>query len=228
MSQSGIYFIHLINFSDEKKLLFPKYRTRFILCGVRIFEYERWGLERNLSRVLTTRSMTWCQSQKNMLCRPYFIKLTTKCWTLLSLFFSFLFFSMRRFHWNRFVLKKARIHGEHSGAVSPNFLCPQNFVVTRMICFKHLIRQKSCPAKMHFASPEPLNLDTWPGSKPSLNQFSAITCSQVTEHYRNAKIIGVSSLVNRSNLDYYAVGRTTVHLFTKTNSKWNVPQLTWW
>jgi len=51
------------------------------------------------------------------------------------------------------MLKQARSHGWNLGAVSLNFLCPPNFVVTRKICF--VIRQKSCPPKMYVASPKP-------------------------------------------------------------------------
>jgi len=53
------------------------------------------------------------------------------------------------------------------------------------------------------------------GSKLSLNHVSAIACSQVRESYRKANIIGVSSLVNRSNFIYYTVERTTLNLLTK-------------
>jgi len=50
--------------------------------------------------------------------------------------------------------------GRHSGAVPPKFiLCPPNFVATRKICFKHVVKQKSFPPKMFCAPP---NLEeTW-------------------------------------------------------------------
>jgi len=39
-------------------------------------------------------------------------------------------------------------------------------------------------------------------SKPSLNHVSIIVCSQIRKICRNASIIGVSNLVNQSDLDY--------------------------
>ena len=38
--------------------------------------------------------------------------------------------------------RQARSQGGHSGAVLPNFLCPQNFIVPRKICFKHKVKAK--------------------------------------------------------------------------------------
>jgi len=99
------------------------------------------------------------------------------------------------------MLKQTSSHGGHSGAASLNFLCPPNFVVTRKICFKHLIRQKSWPPKVYLVSHKTLKH----GSKLSLNHVSAIMCSQVRESYRQANINSVSSLLNWSNFDDYTV-----------------------
>jgi len=38
--------------------------------------------------------------------------------------------------------KQARSQGGHLGAVFPNFLWPQNLIVARKFCFKHIVKTK--------------------------------------------------------------------------------------
>ena len=51
-----------------------------------------------------------------------------------------------------------KITGDIRGQLPKAFLCPQNFVVLRTICFKHMIKTKSFPPKNVFCTP---NLKTW-------------------------------------------------------------------
>jgi len=52
------------------------------------------------------------------------------------------------------VSKTQAIASRAFGASAPKlFLCPPNSVVSRAICFKHIIKQKSCPLKMCFFPP---------------------------------------------------------------------------
>jgi len=47
-------------------------------------------------------------------------------------------------------------HGGAFGYSYPkSFLCPPNFVVLRIICFKHMIETKIFPPKNVFCSPKP-------------------------------------------------------------------------
>jgi len=59
---------------------------------------------------------------------------------------------------------QARRHGGAFGGNYPQiFIVPPNFVVLRKICFKHMIKTKSFPLKMHFA-PQTSKPDCGPGS----------------------------------------------------------------
>jgi len=67
---------------------------------------------------------------------------------------------------------QTRRHGGNSGAVIPkSVVWPQNFVVLRKICFKHMIKSKIFSPKNVFYPP---NLKTWLRGSGSAKIVSAI------------------------------------------------------
>jgi len=64
MSQFGINFIHVINFSNVQNGL--RISIMYVMGRVRIFVSEGWALERIMPGVLTSLSMVSCQDQQSM------------------------------------------------------------------------------------------------------------------------------------------------------------------
>ena len=77
-------------------------------------------------------------------------------------------------HFFYLVIQPGCSHGEHTGQFPPIFWATKNFVAPRKISFKHIIKQKSCPWKMHFVSP---NFKTWPQAyiQPTTNYHCVTT-----------------------------------------------------
>jgi len=64
MSQFGIIFIHVTNFSNVQNVL--RISVIYVMSGVRIFVWEEWELESILLRLLIRLSMVSCQDQQSM------------------------------------------------------------------------------------------------------------------------------------------------------------------
>jgi len=66
-----------------------------------------------------------------------------------------------------FMLHQAPSHGKHSGAVPPKIFVLPNFIVSRKISFKHLIKTKSFSLK-NASFPQTLK----PGYRPVLHSYA--------------------------------------------------------